>query len=905
MGPAAADPLSLLREECARLAEVSFREPQRLWFLLPLLLVLLLAPRARRARAGGLALPFLLRLAALGALLLVLLEPEVPERVTVPGRLLVLADVSPSVGAPGRALAGAVLGAAPDPFDLVTFGAAPRLVGRDLRAPALEPDPRDETDIAAALRFATVRADGTTPLRVVLLSDGRATRPGSAAAARGLRGLGAELFAVPVPAEARDLPAALRAGSLEVPPREERTRPFTLRAGVASTAPARVAATLYVDGEERLRTEAQVGAGTSEVAFENVALAPGRHEVQVLFGPDGSPADNVAAAVVEVPGVPHAVLLADHERKALLAEALRAQGFRVDVQAPADLGDVVDADLLVILPDAPRAELEKKAREISDFVGRRGGGLLAIGGSEGEGVARLHDTPLAFLLPLEFEPRPPPDRAPPTPEPKDQPRIEIVEEEKEAFPITLCLVVDRSGSMEAGFKLRQAKVAAFAAASTLTPQDRIALVAFGDQPEVVLAPRPAGDARAIAEALQGLYASGQTAMFGALSLAHETVAQETSPIRHVVLITDGRETVELAARWRDLVLTMTKEKITVSTVGIGMDVDSHLLGKLAQWGEGKYWLAQPHEIPQVVTQDTRRVVEARDRRGKDAEKPSREKPKPDQTPPPRPEHPEPPPPPAAVPIVMEAGAPRDMFEGVADADLPEVAGVEEGKPRFGSWVTARAGDQGPPLLAYGRVGLGTAAVLAVDPEAPASRALREHAEFSRLAGQLARSLLPDAPAEPFLVQPALEAFGGEERLTVRVVGEDGLPRTDVPVAIELPGGPLEVRRRADRYEAVLPARTDPVRVRVRAGPAGAEVVRSFVVPGSANAELARTGPDLQALLRLTGSRAGLAPSPAAALRRPERRVTRTRPLWLPFLLLAAILLPVDAWARRRARSGSR
>jgi hypothetical protein len=98
----------------------------------------------------------------------------------------------------------------------------------------------------------------------------------------------------------------------------------------------------------------------------------------------------------------------------------------------------------------------------------------------------------------------------------------------------------------------------------------------------------------------------------------------------------------------------------------------------------------------------------------------------------------------------------------------------------------------------------------------------------------------------------------------------------------------------------------PTSAVVRVGPADAPVLtRSFVLPPSTSAELARTGPDRAALSRLVGSPDRLDPAPTEVLRLPEAIREHSRPLRLPFLLFAAILLPFDAWARRRARSASR
>jgi len=895
MGATAADPLSDWLADLARLPEVSFQSPERLWFGAPLLVVLLLVPLARRARAGPAAAPFLLRALLLLALLAVLLEPVVPETRTQTGRLVVLADVSPSVGDAGRRDVERYLEASPAPFDLLPFGAEPHALQDHAR---LEPDPRDATDLAAALRRAAVHAPAS-PRRVVVLSDGRATVPGAGDAAMRLRADGAEVFAVAVPADDPATPPELAVRGLDLPPVEERRAPFPLTVEVEASAATRATVTLFVDGEARRVEDVALQAGASPVSFSELKLEPGRHLVQALVASDRTPEDNVMGAMVEVPGIPRVLLLAKDERKALLAQALAVQGLFADVKPAADDHAFSQYDAVVLLPDAPVADLERHAAALAEFVGRRGGGLLALGGARGKGLARLYGTPVAFLLPLEVEPKPEePEPSPPEPEADEKPRIEIVEEEKEAYPITLCLVVDRSGSM-IGYKLRQAQLAAIAAARTLTKEDRLAVLAFADDVELVLAPRTAGDVEGIARAVGGLRAEGHTAMFHGLAAAYEVMRREETPIRHVVLVSDGRPTD--SGPWRDLVTKMSSEKITLSCVGIGMDLDTHLLGQLSKWGRGQIWHARPDQIPQVITQDTLRVVKARGRRGEDAERarPDEEEP-PEERPPERPPEPrpEPPPPPAAVAIVAERGAPREMLKGLEDPELPRVAAVEEGKPRFASWVAARAGADGPPLLAYWRIGLGTAAALAIDVEAPELAELREHPEFGRLMAQLVRSVLPDTRAEPFVLDHRVE----DSVLKLRVRGEDGLARTDLPVGVRTEGADLEIRRRADGYEATLPSRREATRVTVRLGPADAPLLeRSLVVPPSSNPELARTGADRAALLRLVGDRARLDAPRGQVLAVPSRTFVRPRPCRLPFLLIAAILLPLDAWTRRRAR----
>jgi len=879
------------------LPPILFRSPERLWIAAPVLLLLLLAPLLARPRLREALLPFLLRALAAASLLLVLLDPVVEEERRVEGRLLALVDVSPSVGASGRAEArDRILARGAAALDVAAFGALPRMEEAPFGVLPGE-DPAEETDLGAALGLALARSGGA-PLGVWLLSDGRATRPGARSAAEALRARGIALAATPTP-RAADGPAPERAVlAIELPPEEERARPFAaaVRIRASGGGPARLR--LFLDGRPVSETAVAPGEGERLVATEPIEAAPGRHLVQAEIDGDLAPADDLLGLEFTVPRTPRVLLLAAAPRRSFLAQSLLTQGIEAEVLgATAEGGpDLAGYDAVVLLPDAPVEAVVARTGALTEFLGR-GGGLLAVGGRDGPGLARFHGTPVAFLLPLDVPPRPPPEPAAPPKAPAEEPRIEIVEEKKQAYPVSLCLLLDRSLSMGEEDKLRRAKEAALAAATALTPEDRISVIAFNEKPALLLAPRAAGRGAPVAAAIQALEPQGQTGMFQALAAGLELMRTETAPIRHLVLLSDGISTDE--GPWRDLLKTMSEEKVTLSTVGVGFRIDQRL-PTLARWGQGKFWIANhPHEIPQVVTQDTRDLLEARGRRGRDAERPA---PKPPEKPPPpkpEPEPPaEPPRPPRGEPLVADPLAPREALLGVEDGALPTVHGFEEGTPRLAAWVAARAGAEGPPVLAYHRAGLGTVAALAIDPDAAASGALREHREAGRILAQLLRSILPDAPREAWRMEHRVAGGGNDDRLEIRLLGEDGLARTDPPLVVFVEGAPARVVRRADRYEAILPRGTGPQTVSVSVGEA--QETRVFRIPRSLPAERAAQGPDLPALRAIVGHAGRLDPDPASIAPPPPNVGRSARPYPLPFLLFAAILLPFDAWARRSA-----
>ena len=101
--------------------------------------------------------------------------------------------------------------------------------------------------------------------------------------------------------------------------------------------------------------------------------------------------------------------------------------------------------------------------------------------------------------------------------------------------VDVVFCVDRSGSMEASFKLKQAKAAALAAAQSLTKEDRIAIITFADTAEVLLAPTAARDDQTVAAAVQSLQSGGHTAMYQALELSHALMAEQQRETGNVLL----------------------------------------------------------------------------------------------------------------------------------------------------------------------------------------------------------------------------------------------------------------------------------------------------------------------------------------------------------------------------------
>jgi len=157
-----------------------------------------------------------------------------------------------------------------------------------------------------------------------------------------------------------------------------------------------------------------------------------------------------------------------------------------------------------------------------------------------------------------------------------------------ALPKDLTLVVDVSGSMS-GDKIDQAKSALRQALGTLGPNDRFRLISFSNRVNNFrdgFTAMSEDNLSAARRWVNDLVADGGTNIAGALEAAlNATVAEERLPI--VVFMTDGIPSVGEQAPER-IAQTAGAHigRARVFTFGVGSDVNTYLLDRLAQEGRG-------------------------------------------------------------------------------------------------------------------------------------------------------------------------------------------------------------------------------------------------------------------------------------------------------------------------------
>lgn len=164
------------------------------------------------------------------------------------------------------------------------------------------------------------------------------------------------------------------------------------------------------------------------------------------------------------------------------------------------------------------------------------------------------------------------------------------------LPMTLALVLDRSGSMH-GEKLVTAKAAAVGLLDRLNDRDRLAVIVFDNEVDTLqpLAPVTPALCAGVRRALRGIEPRGTTALHEAWLTGCRAVAADEaaggSAVAHCFLLTDGlanegeTSSEHIAAQAADV---RQRAGVGTSTFGVGEDYDESLLGPLAVAGGGQF-----------------------------------------------------------------------------------------------------------------------------------------------------------------------------------------------------------------------------------------------------------------------------------------------------------------------------
>ena len=799
-----------------------------------LLLIPLLAWTAREWAHSPRRLGLLLKALALAAVCVALCRPQWRIAETY-SAVAILSDASASIPDDQRGQQQAYLERARAAgrghiLRELEFGKLPVRQMRDSEASR-------STNLEAALRNALGALPADRVPRLVLVSDGRASEGAVERAVHQAwtRNVPVDTFALAGRAE-----PSLHIAGMRIPSQAYVGESFPIEFEIESPESVRVNLELRAEGQVIGSERLALQAGTSTVLVRAKIESAGATLVEGTLTTASEERVRFAGAVSIQE--PRALLISSDpdEQSAPLAGVLVGAGFQLERAASATViqeSDSIDYDLVLCSNEDFEAWPETIKQRLSNFV-RGGGGFLLIAGERNLYREQTDDErdELQSMLPATLAP-------PRTPE-----------------GTAVVLVVDKSSSME-GKKMQLARQSALGVVENLRSIDSVGVLAFDNSFEWAAPLQRNETPDETKRMISGIVADGGTQIAPALGEAYRIIQPQQAVYKHILLLTDGiSEEGDSIALAREA----AANEVTISTIGLGQDVNRSYLERVARSAEGQsYFLIDISALEQIVLKD---VMEHTGTSVTERE------------------------------FVPFAERDFEVLEGLDLAEPGPLLGWVKFEAKSAADTILHAPEE-DPLFVRWQFGLGRSAVFASDAKDRWATNWVAWKGFDTFWSNSLRDLLPRAPSTAV----ETEYDPSSDEIVVRFSPAQDDSPADLPDLYALgPDGYRHVAKpkpSTGGFEARFPSEGFYGLFRIRP----AERSRAF--PEAAhyrqNSELSRYGSDahlLQTIAHATGGRTN--PAPEDLFATGGRAIERWMDLWPALLVLAIFLNLVELLARK-------
>lgn len=459
-----------------------------------------------------------------------------------------------------------------------------------------EMENRDRTDVAAAIRLAMASFPSDSGKRIVLMSDGNDNMGDVVAEAARAQAEGIVIDVIPlwyvyhneVYVDRMVAPTQVQDGDM-VP----------LRIVLHAERATRGTIDLYHNGQlvpvPKELAEVSLMPGPNPFIYKIPVHGGGPQRFEARFNPadsergDSIEENNVATAFSFVKGKSRVLVLSQNpDDDQVLVDALASENVEVE-QRDVSAGEVDLLELLnyssVVLANVPANTFTREQQQtLAHYVENLGGGLIMIGGDESFGAGGWIGSPVAAVMPVEFEIK-----------------------HKRVIPRGALVLIMHSCEIPRGnyWGTEVAK----ASVDTISSRDYIGVLAYSWSPGGVNWEVPfqfASNKSAIKRRIDRMAIGDMPDFDSTMKMAVAALKDSDASQKHIIMISDGDPSPPMASVIQDMI----RYQITCSTIGIGYGshvIETTLRDIAGKTGGKFYPCRNPRLLPQIFVKESKVV----------------------------------------------------------------------------------------------------------------------------------------------------------------------------------------------------------------------------------------------------------------------------------------------------------
>ncbi|HEX8834377.1 MAG TPA: VWA domain-containing protein, partial [Abditibacteriaceae bacterium] len=711
--------------------------------------------------------------------------------------------------------------------------------------------PGEFTDIAAAIRLAIASLPDGMQKRLVVLSDGNENLGNAVAEAQIASNNEIAIDVAPLSSPQTHEVLLER---LTLPNEAKIGEPLEIRAIARATQPTDAAIKLFRDGKYLGEKKVQLQRGKNVFVFpqsvEEAGSATFEAQIETRKGMDTVAENNRGLGFVSVAGKPRVLLVDnDSDQAKFLYNALRREKVNVELRGagglPTQLRQMQPYDA-IILGNVPAWDLSvQQMQAMQSYVRDLGGGLVMVGGENSFGPGGYRSTPVEETLPVTMDIR-----------------------NMQYLPGGAVAMIMHSMEFPDGNDW--AKSVCSEVTRQMGDEDYAGLIIYGMSANWVYPMLKVGPNRnKMLTQIRSINPGDMPDFDAALEVAYTGLKKSPAYLKHCIILSDGDPSPPKPS----LVAKFNAARITVSTVVINPHDNSGNVNmwRIAQQHGGRFYkVLNPKQIPKIFLKEAATVSRSAIIEG---------------------------------PFTPRLESGSSIIKGI-DA-LPKLLGYvgTSAKPPSAGTRVVLSSAEGDPILATRQYGLGKSVAFTSDARQRWAAGWLGWSGFSKFWAQTVRWSMRQSSASD--LQTAVDIDRGIGRITIEAVDEKGNflnflnPKARL-VPPNMKGQDITLEQTGPgRYEATFDARelgTYLVNIRTQRGDQIRSQITGGVLPYSPEYNSVGTNQLLMTQIAETSGGEEVQSNQIFARERKPARLPQD--IWLPLLMVAACLFPLDVAARR-------